>query len=90
MADLLTDRLLEDQIMGRPVSKEGIVALLKASLFLKDYGHAIPPLLGQIVQDFGGTEDFEPPKGLGEDGCEDAEHLAWSLRSFQELNGRKS
>ena len=45
MADLLTNRLLNDQIMGRAVSKEGIRALLGASSLLKDYGHAIPPLL---------------------------------------------
>lgn len=90
MADLLTNRLLNDQIMGRAVSKEGIRALLGASSLLKDYGHAIPPLLGQIVQDFGDVEDFEPPKSFDEDGREEAERLAWSLRPFREPSGRES
>ena len=83
MATLLTDRLLEDQIMGRQVSEDGILALLKASALLKTYGHPIPPLLGQIVQDFGDADASEPPKRLGETELEEVPRLARSLRPFQ-------
>ena len=90
MADLLTDRLLNDQIMGRPVSKEGIRALLGASSLLKGNGHTIPPLLSQIVQDFGDLGEFEPSRRLDEADLESAERLARSLSPFQEPNGQKS
>ena len=90
MADLLTDRLLNDQIMGRPVSTEGIRALLGASSLLKDYGQAIPPLLGQIVQDFGDLDQAQPAKRLEEADLEGAERLARSLSPFRGSNGPKS
>lgn len=83
MAALLTDRLLENQIMGRPVSKEGIRALLEASSLLKDHGHAIPPLLSQIVQDFGDEEASELPERQDDAEPDGAERLAWSLRPFK-------
>ena len=90
MAELLTDRLLNDQIMGRQVSREGIAALLKASSLLKDYGQPIPPLLSQIVQDFGDEDSPGSPEGQDEDEPDDAERLAWSLRPFQGSDGPKS
>ena len=90
MADLLTDRLLNDQIMGHAVSKEGIAALLKASSLLKDYGQAIPPLLSQIVQDFGDDEASEPPEGHVESELEEAVRLEWLERPPQERTDRES
>lgn len=90
MADLLTDRLLNDQIMGRPVSTKGIRALLGASSLLKDYGQVIPPLLGQIVQDFGDLDEAQPDKRLREADLEGAERLAKSLSPFRRSNGPKS
>ena len=90
MAHLLTDRLLNDQIMGRAVSKEDIAALLKASSLLRDYGQAIPPLLSQIVQDLGDEDEAEPPKKLDEADLQDAERLARSLSPFRGSNGPKS
>lgn len=89
MAERLTDRLLEDQIMGRPVSKDGIRALLEASSLLKDYRQTIPPLLNQIVQDFGDGEDSEPAKRIGEAELEEVERLARSLRPVQVPKGSK-
>ena len=90
MANLLTDRLLENQIMGRPISKDGILALLKASSLLRDYGQPIPPLLSQIVQDLGDEDASEPPKQVDEAELEEVERLALSLRPFQGPKGQQS
>ena len=90
MADLLTDRLLNDQIMGRAVSKEGISALLKASSLLKDYGHEIPPLLSQIVQDFGDLDEAEAENAPDEEERQETERLARSLRPFQKSDVQES
>ena len=90
MADLLTDRLLNDQIMGRPVSREGIAALLKASSLLKDYGQAIPPLLSQIVQDFCDDGEAEADNASDEQERQDAERLARSLRPIPKSDGQET
>ena len=90
MASVLTDYLLNNQIMGRPVSKEGIRALLEASLLLKNYGRAITPLLTQIVQDFGDEEACETTDGQDEAELDDVERLARSLRPFQGSDGQES
>ena len=89
MADLLTDRLLNDQIMGRAVSKEDIAVLLKASSLLKDYGQPIPPLLSQIVQDFGDEDEDEADNGSDEEERQDTERLARSLRPFKGLRDQE-
>lgn len=88
MAHLLTERLLDNQIMARPVSRDGILALLKASLLLKDYGQAIPPLLNQIVQDLGDEEASGSAVERDDPDPDGAEQLAWALRPFQGLKGQ--
>lgn len=56
MADVLADRVLNAQVMGRSVSESDIHALLEASILLKDYGKATPPLLSEIVRNISGGD----------------------------------
>lgn len=49
LAAILAERVLDAQIMNRPVPEGNIRALLEAALLLRDYDQEPPALLGQII-----------------------------------------
>ncbi|MCJ2082753.1 hypothetical protein [Methylobacterium sp. J-090] len=74
LATLLADRVLDAQIMKRPVRDDDIRSLLDAGLLLKEHGKELPSLLGQIMLAAEGPE----PEAAAEPG-----RLARALRPFQ-------
>ncbi|GJD94533.1 hypothetical protein [Methylobacterium iners] len=82
MADLLADRILNAQILGREVKDSDILALLEASLLLSEYGQETPPLVMQVVRRLDAAKSNEGAEASEEE-RQDIERLAHSLRPFQ-------
>ncbi|TXM72821.1 hypothetical protein FV218_12510 [Methylobacterium sp. WL69] len=78
LATLLADRVLDAQIMKRPVPDDHIRSLLDAGLLLKEHGIELPSLLGQIML----AAEGPAPEVAAEPG-----RLARVLRPFQRTKG---
>ena len=89
LATLLADRVLDAQIMSRPVPDEHIRILLEAALLLREYGQELPSLLSQIMHGVDKPEaDVAPEVQQKADAADDdVSRLAWLFRPFQ---GRKN
>lgn len=85
LATLLADRVLDAQIMKRPVSDDDIRSLLDAGLLLKEYKFELPSLLGQIMLAAEKSEPDVSPKP--ETDAEEVGRLAWLLRPFKGEKG---
>ncbi|WP_244474283.1 hypothetical protein [Methylobacterium sp. Leaf87] len=85
LATLLADRVLDAQIMKRPVLDDDIRSLLDAGLLLKEYGFELPSLLGQIMLAAEISEPDVCPKP--ETDAEEVGRLAWLLRPFKGEKG---
>jgi hypothetical protein len=85
LATLLADRVLDAQIMSRPVPDEHIRALLEAALLLKEYGQELPSLLSQIMHGVDKPEADVPPEvqQKADAADDDVSCLAWLFRPFQ-------
>lgn len=59
LATLLADRVLDAQIMSRPILDAQIQALLDAALLLEEHEMPLPPLLKQILHEVERTSDEE-------------------------------
>jgi hypothetical protein len=51
LATLLADRVLDAQIMSRPIADVQIRALLDAALVLEEHAAPLPPLLMQVLHE---------------------------------------
>jgi len=85
LATLLADRVLDAQIMRRPVPDEHIRALLEAALLLREYGQEQPSPLVQIMHGLDKPEaDVTPEVQHRADAADDdVSRLAWLFRPFQ-------
>ena len=90
MADILADRLLQAQIMGRPVKESDVLALLEASLLLNERGQETPPLVVQVVRRLGEAKPAEADHAPDEEERQETERLAQSLRPSQRSDGQLS
>lgn len=90
MADVLADRILNAQIMGRPVKESDILALLEASLLLNERGEETPPLVVQVVRRLDEAKAVEGDSPPDEEELQETERLARSLRPIQKLDVRES
>ncbi|MCJ2081213.1 hypothetical protein [Methylobacterium sp. J-090] len=80
LATLLADRVLDAQIMKRPVRDDDIRSLLDAGLLLKKHGKELPSLLGQIML---AAEGPEPEVAV----AAEPGRLARAFRPFQRTKG---
>ena len=95
LAAHLATNVIQAQIEGQPVPDGHIRSLLDAALLLREYGVALPTLLGQIMAGVAEpeAEGATPPVSMprapeprpAED--DDAGRLAWLLRPFQDAPG---
>jgi hypothetical protein len=85
LATLLADRILDAQMMSRPVANEHVRALLEAALLLREYGQELPSLLVQIMHGVDKPEaDVTPGVQQKADATDnDVSRLAWLFRPFQ-------
>ncbi|GJD97310.1 hypothetical protein [Methylobacterium iners] len=83
LADLLADRILNAQILGREVRDSDILALLEASLLLSGYGQETPPLVVQGVLRLDAARSDEDAEASDKEERQDIERLAHSLRPQQ-------
>ena len=90
MADVLADRILQAQIMRRPVKESDVLALLEASLLLNERGQETPPLVVQVVQRLYAAKAAEADHETDDEERQDTERLARSLRPFREQDGQES
>ena len=90
MADLLADRILNAQIMGRPVKESDILALLEASLLLSERGQETPPMVAQVVRRLDAARTADLDDTSDEEERQDTERLARSLRPLQKPDGHES
>lgn len=66
LATLMADRILEAQIMDRPIPQEQFTAFVDAAHLLQEQGVPWPPLVEQILNDAGKPGATDPqPKGDG-------------------------
>ena len=88
-AALLSDRVLDAQIMGRPVPDRNIRALLEAALLLREYDQDLPSLLSQIMHGAAVSKEPAPvePRQSDQEGAGEAGRMAWLLRPFQASKG---
>ena len=61
LATLLADRVLDAQIMSRPIADVQVRALLDAALMLEEHGMPLPPLLRQILHEVGEASEHATP-----------------------------
>lgn len=87
MADVLADRILQAQIMGRPVKESDILALLEASLLLNERGQETPQLVVQVVRRLDEAKAADVDNSPDEEERQDTERLAQSLRPIQKPDG---
>lgn len=90
MADLLADRILNAQIMGRPVKESDILALLEASLLLSERGQETPQLVIQVVRRLDEAKTAGVDDTPDEAERQDTERLARSLRPIPKSDGQES
>ena len=72
LATLLADRVLEAQIMSRPIPDAQIRALLDAALVLEEHSLPLPPLLMQILHEVDKDPEHEATEGPSSDGVQDS------------------
>lgn len=80
---LLSNQVLDVQIMKRPVSENHVRCLLEAALLLEEYGYPLPPMLGQIMHEINATAGQTVPSDVNaQDDVEQikAKGIAWLLR----------
>ncbi|ACK81014.1 hypothetical protein [Methylorubrum extorquens] len=53
LASLMADRILEAQIMERPIPQEQLNALVNAAWLLQDHDVPWPPLVEEVLQEAG-------------------------------------
>ena len=86
LATLLSDQVLDAQIMKRSVPEEQIRSLLEAALLLEEYEYPLPPMLGQIMDEISAAAgQTVPPEIDAQDDVEQrgAKGIARLLRPFQ-------
>lgn len=85
LATLLSDQVLDAQIMKRPIPDVHVRALLDAALLLEEYGRPLPPLLGQIMHEVGADARADRAGLEARDDAERSETrgMAWLLRPFR-------
>ena len=83
MADLLADRVLNAQIMGLPVKKSNVLALLEAFLLLNERGHETPMLLAQVIRRLDAAKAADVDNAPDEEERQNTQRLARSLRPLQ-------
>ena len=67
LATLLADRVLEAQIMSRPILDAQVRALLDAALVLEEHSVPLPPLLKQILSQVGKDPERRAAEVVGSD-----------------------
>ena len=90
MADLLADRILNAQIMGRQVKESDVLSLLEASLLLSERGQETPPLVEQVVRRLDAAKSTDVDDASDAEERHDTERLARSLRPLQKPDGQDS
>lgn len=61
LCTILADRVLDAQIMGRPVPPDQVIALAKAARLLQVHGVDWPPLLTQMLHELAAKIDEAEP-----------------------------
>ena len=84
LATLLADRVLDAQIMNRPISDLQIRALLDAALVLEEHQMPLPPLLMQILHEVGtaSSRDASDKTSRGRMGAPLAPHRAMTVKEW--------
>ncbi|GJE45542.1 hypothetical protein [Methylobacterium soli] len=84
LATLLADRVLEAQIMSRPILDVQIRALLDAALVLEEHDMPLPPLLTQILHEVDEASEQGRPDAI-QDRSEQGKASGFTrlLRSFR-------
>ena len=90
MADILADRILQAQIMGRSVKESDIMALLGASLLLSERGQETPPLVVQVIRRLDEAKAAEADPAPDEKERQETEHLARSLRPLERPSDKEN
>src|ERR1700710_2707936 len=72
LATLLADRILDAQIMSRPIADVQVRALLDAALVLEEHGIPLPPLLMQILHEVDRNPEGRATERVASDGAEGA------------------
>ena len=86
MADILADRILQAQIMGRPVKESDVLTLLGASLLLSERGQETPPLVVQVIRRLDEAKTADVDNTPDDEEQRDTERLARSLRPVEKLD----
>ena len=84
LATLLADRVLDAQIMSRPIADVQIRALLDAAIVLEEHSMPLPPLLMQILHEVDEASS-QGKLGAVQDGGEQGKARGFTrlLRSFR-------
>ena len=83
MADVLADRILQAQIMGRLVKESDVLPRLEASLLLSERGQETPPLVVQVVRRLDEAKAAEVDSPPDEEERQETERLARLLRPVE-------
>ena len=86
LATLLSEQVLDAQIMKRPVSEDHLRSLLEAALLLEEHQYPLPPMLGQIMDEIAAVRSQDAPlEADAEEGVEQngAKGIARLLRPFR-------
>ena len=90
MADLLADRVLNAQILGRPVKESDVLTLLEASLLLNERGQETPMLLAQVIRRLDAAKAADVDNAPDEEEQQNTERLALALRPIQKPDGQEA
>lgn len=85
LANLLSEQVLDAQIVKRPVPEDHLRSLLEAALLLEEHQYPLPPMLGQIMDEIASVRSQDAPAEV--DAQDDVERKGASgitrlLRSF--------